>query len=134
MDRLHVAKEIMVTKLVTLEPKTPVSTGISRLLEHNITGAPVVSPGWKYEGVFSEKCCMELLTGEESGLRSLRAADVMAPALVQRWIPLTRFGSSWIDEYPALQPSAQKVDYLRFCAKELVCSVKFDFHLILCKK
>ena len=96
MDRMHVAKEIMVTKLVTLEPKTPVSTGISRLLEHNITGAPVVSPGWKYEGVFSEKCCMELLTAGESNLKSVRAADVMATELATLSPDMDAFDAIWL--------------------------------------
>jgi len=96
MNRLRLAKEIMVTKLVTLEPTTPISTGISRLLEHNITGAPVVSPGWKYEGVFSEKCCMELLTAGGSDLRSVRAADVMATELATLSPDMDAFDAIWL--------------------------------------
>jgi CBS domain-containing protein len=96
MGRLYLAKEIMVTKIVTLEPSTPVSAGIARLLEKNITGAPVVSPGWKYEGMFSEKCCMELLTGGESELRSVRAADVMATELATLSPDMDAFDAIWL--------------------------------------
>ena len=38
----RIAKDIMVTKLVTLEPETPVLLGIQKLIRSNIKGAPVV--------------------------------------------------------------------------------------------
>ena len=62
MDRPRLANEIMVTKLVTLVPETHVSVGISHLLRHNISGAPVVDRERNYLGVFSEKCCMNVLS------------------------------------------------------------------------
>ena len=62
MDSPRVAHEIMVTKLVTLAPETHVSEGISHLLRHNISGAPVVDGDRNYLGVFSEKCCLKVLS------------------------------------------------------------------------
>jgi len=62
MDHPKLAKDIMVTKLVTLRPDQYVWTGIHRLLQHGITGAPVTDrPRQRYLGVFSEKCCMKVL-------------------------------------------------------------------------
>lgn len=62
MDHPKLAKDIMVTKLVTLRPDQYVWTGIHRLLQHGITGAPVTDrPRQRYFGVFSEKCCMKVL-------------------------------------------------------------------------
>ena len=55
------AKEFMVTKLVTLSPNEHVYDGIAGLLKNNITGAPVVDRNSKFLGVFSEKCCMNVL-------------------------------------------------------------------------
>jgi len=62
MDRPRIASEIMVTKLVTIAPETNVSQGISHLLQHNISGAPVVDSQNNYQGVFSEKCCLNVLS------------------------------------------------------------------------
>jgi CBS domain-containing protein len=54
------AKDIMVTKLVTLPPDADVSEGIRVLVKSSISGAPVVDGDGSYWGVFSEKCCMKL--------------------------------------------------------------------------
>ena len=62
MESPRVAADIMVTKLVTLAPETHVTHGISHLLKHNISGAPVVDADHNYLGVFSEKCCMSVLS------------------------------------------------------------------------
>ena len=57
----NIAKEIMVTKVVTLRPDMHVYDGIARLLKSDFTGAPVVAPDQTYLGVFSERCCMSIL-------------------------------------------------------------------------
>ncbi len=62
MGTPHVAKDLMVSKLVTVSPQTGVFNGIRMLLRHKITGAPVVERDQRYLGVFSEKCCMGVLT------------------------------------------------------------------------
>ncbi len=56
------AKEIMTTRLVTVRPETNVSQAIHLLLKHGVSGMPVVDADGKYLGVFSEKCCMKVLT------------------------------------------------------------------------
>lgn len=56
-----VARDIMVTKLVTLSPETDVFQGIETLIRHKISGAPVVDDSGNLIGVFSEKSCMQVL-------------------------------------------------------------------------
>ncbi len=62
MDGSSLAKDIMNRKIVTLSPQTHVLDGIRLLLRNRITGAPVVGEDDEYLGVFSEKCCMGVLT------------------------------------------------------------------------
>ena len=89
MQNSDLARDIMVTRLVTLRPEMHVFAGIAHLLKRNITGAPVVDSERKYLGVFSEKCCMSVLTltarsaceGEKRLARCLHAKDIMTRRL-----------------------------------------------------
>ena len=56
-----VARDIMVTHLVTLTPDLDVFDAIDRLLKHKISGAPVVDADGNFIGVFSEHCSISLL-------------------------------------------------------------------------
>ena len=69
------AKDIMVTKLVTLSPDMDVFQAIGYLLKHHISGAPVVDQG-KFIGVCSERYCMGVLI--ESAYEQLPTANVFA--------------------------------------------------------
>ncbi|QDU82832.1 Inosine-5'-monophosphate dehydrogenase [Polystyrenella longa] len=55
------ARDIMVTKLVTLRPGMDIFEAIDLLLKHRISGAPVVDHQKNYLGIFSERCCMSIL-------------------------------------------------------------------------
>jgi CBS domain-containing protein len=72
MSQPRVAKDIMVTRLVTLPPQTCVLDGITLILKNDVSGAPVVSDSGEYLGVFSEKCCMNVLS---EAARQVRAGD-----------------------------------------------------------
>jgi CBS domain-containing protein len=61
------AGDFMRGDLIKLRPETPVLDGVFRLLEHNISGAPVVDANNNYLGIFSEKCCFEALTNLVDG-------------------------------------------------------------------
>lgn len=61
MDKPVLAKNIMKTKLITLTPDMDVLDAIGKLLNHRISGAPVVDPEGRVLGVFSERCCMDVL-------------------------------------------------------------------------
>jgi len=89
MNRPHLAKDIMVTNLVTLTPETEVWSGIVRLLRNKISGAPVVDQNGLFQGVFSEKCCLSVLikatqqvSSEEPGRSLPQATEIMTTKLV----------------------------------------------------
>ena len=68
------ARDIMVTNLVTLQPETPVLSSIRSLVQGKVKGAPVVGPDRKYCGIFTERCCLNVLmtyTGHSSWSRYL---------------------------------------------------------------
>ena len=69
MTGLNLAKDIMVTNLVTVAPEDDVLQGIDLLLRHRITGAPVVGEDRQYFGMLSESSCMRVLflTAREVG-------------------------------------------------------------------
>ena len=61
-NRPQVARDIMVTKLVTLHPNMDAHEAIGLLLKNQISGAPVVDEERNFLGTFSEKECMRVLT------------------------------------------------------------------------
>lgn len=62
MNSPTLAREIMVTRLITLRPTMDLFEAIDLLLRHRISGAPVIDENRRYLGVFSERCCMRVLT------------------------------------------------------------------------
>lgn len=61
MQKPVLAKDIMVTRLVTLSPHMDVFDAIGLLLRHQISGAPVIDEQRNLLGVLTEKCCMSAL-------------------------------------------------------------------------
>ncbi len=61
MQQSIVARDIMVTKLITLQPHMDVFDAIELLLAHEVSGAPVVNSNGEFVGVFTEKDCLRLL-------------------------------------------------------------------------
>ena len=70
------ARDIMVTKLVTLSPDMDAFEAIDLLLKYRISGAPVVDQERTYLGVFSERCCMSFLV--EGAYQQLPSIQVYA--------------------------------------------------------
>jgi CBS domain-containing protein len=56
-----VARDLMVTKLVTLRPDMDVFDAIGLLLKNRISGASVIDEDRTFIGVFSERNCMNAL-------------------------------------------------------------------------
>ncbi|TWT37658.1 Inosine-5'-monophosphate dehydrogenase [Posidoniimonas corsicana] len=52
------ANDIMVKRLITLNPDMDVHDAVKLLLKNRISGAPVVDASGAYLGVFSERCCL----------------------------------------------------------------------------
>ena len=79
------AKDIMVTNLVTLSPDHSIREGIACLLKLNYTGAPVIEQDRRYVGMFSEKVCLDVLLEaikDRDQTEIPLAQDVMRTSLV----------------------------------------------------
>jgi CBS domain-containing protein len=76
MVKAVVARDFMVSRLVTLAPEMDVFHAVKLLLKHRISGAPVVDREGHYLGVFSEKCSMHVLL--DAAYDSLPATTVGA--------------------------------------------------------
>lgn len=80
MYKSLLAKDFMVTDLVTLSPDMDVYDAIDLLLEHHISGAPVIDEAGRLVGIFSEKDCMRvLLEGTYDGLPTSTVGAFMRP-------------------------------------------------------
>lgn len=78
MNRPLLARDIMVTRLITLVPHMDVHRAIGLLLKHRISGAPVIDEDRNFVGVFSEKCSMGvLISSAYEGLPSNEIASFM---------------------------------------------------------
>lgn len=91
MNRTDIrAADIMATRLHTFAPENHVLDAIDLLLQHEISGAPVVGEGGRFLGTFSEKSSMIAFAVFEAerdrrcdeNFRHIRAADVMKSDLV----------------------------------------------------
>ncbi len=87
MNSPIVAREIMVTRLVTLGPGMDLFQAIGLLLKHKISGASVVDEQRNYLGVFSERCCMSaILKSAHDGVPTARVENFMdtdAPTITE---------------------------------------------------
>lgn len=70
------ARDFMVDKLITLRPRMDVLDAVQLLLEHGVSGAPVVDGKGRYLGVFSEECSMQVLL--DAAYEELPVTDVAA--------------------------------------------------------
>lgn len=82
------ARDIMATRLATVRPDTDVAAAIRTLLKYNISGMPVIDADGKYRGVFSEKCCLRVLSHAAQALcehdgRSMSASQLMETRLFE---------------------------------------------------
>jgi CBS domain-containing protein len=68
------AKDIMVTKLLTVSPRMHVLEAIQLLVKNSFSGAPVVDEQNNYLGIFSEKCCMRLFGAISEAARQQQVA------------------------------------------------------------
>lgn len=78
------ARDIMAKHLTTLSPDTPIPFAIHTLLNRRFSGMPVVDSDGQYLGMFTEKCCMQVLATlvelvDESWRQSPSASEVMIP-------------------------------------------------------
>jgi len=58
---MTLAKDIMTTKIISIKPETSVIAAIDLLLEHRISGLPVVDDQMHLSGILSEKDLLNIL-------------------------------------------------------------------------
>lgn len=83
------ARDLMVTKLISVRPESPVLDGMDLLLQCGISGAPVVDED-RFLGVFSEKSCWQALNqmneavsdSDQLRFQHVTARDIMRTDLV----------------------------------------------------
>ena len=86
-DTVQSATHIMRRNLLTLSPDDDLFESVGRLLQENISGAPVVDDAGIYLGVLSEKGCITALTdaielAREVGLHMVEVHEFMTRDLV----------------------------------------------------
>ncbi|NKB86783.1 MAG: CBS domain-containing protein [Acidobacteria bacterium] len=86
------AEDLMARRLVTLTPAMPVLDAMRTLLEHSVSGAPVLDEDGRLCGIVSELDCMRILTSgqfsQDSHDEDACVSDVMT-ADVQTITPST---------------------------------------------
>ena len=76
-------RDHMDTELATLTPETPILDAVSFLLDHHITGAPVVDENGGMVGIITEKDCLNILaTGANAEPPVGTVADFMSTEIV----------------------------------------------------
>jgi CBS domain-containing protein len=60
MSEIPVARDFMVSGVITLRPEMTIYEAIDTLLKHKISGAPVVDAEGRIIGVLSEKDCLKI--------------------------------------------------------------------------
>jgi CBS domain-containing protein len=82
MDKLPIVRDHMDTEVYTVRPETEILDAVGFLLEHRVTGAPVVDEAGHLVGMLSEKDCLNLVaTGIDSDRPHGTVADLMSTAL-----------------------------------------------------
>ena len=72
---MYQAKDVMTRRIVTVTPETTVEAAIATLLEHSISGVPVVNESREVVGIVSEFQLLEVIYDPE--IKAERVADVM---------------------------------------------------------
>jgi CBS domain-containing protein len=72
---MYQVKNAMSTEIVSLRPETTVDAAIRILLQHNVTGAPVIDHDNKLVGIISQFQLIEVIYDPE--VKNLRVRDLM---------------------------------------------------------
>jgi CBS domain-containing protein len=83
MSRLPTVREHMDRVVHALGPEMPILDAVDFLLEHHVTGAPVVDESGRILGMLSEKDCLKLLAkGVDGEIPQGTVSDFMTTELV----------------------------------------------------
>ena len=82
MEKLPIVRDHMDTEVYSLEPGTEILDAVGFLLEHHVTGAPVINEDGHLVGMLTEKDCLKLIaTGADANRPHGTVADFMTTAI-----------------------------------------------------
>ena len=82
MQKLPIVRDHMDTEVYSVEPGTEILDAIGFLLEHRVTGAPVIDESGHLVGMLTEKDCLKLIaTGADANRPHGTVADFMTTAV-----------------------------------------------------
>jgi CBS domain-containing protein len=82
MEKLPTVRDHMDTEVYALSPETEILDAVGFLLEHRVTGAPVIDAERHLVGMLTEKDCLRLLTtGDDANRPRGTVADFMTTAI-----------------------------------------------------
>jgi CBS domain-containing protein len=83
MSKLPKVRDHMDTVLHCVGPDTPILDAVDFLLEHHVTGAPVIDAAGHLVGMLSERDCLKLLAkGVDENLRHRTVKELMISEVV----------------------------------------------------
>lgn len=86
MESIPTVREFMSTNLITVQPNTDIFVALARLLDHKISGAPVikeVDQERRLVGILTEKDCMSVIAnGAFYDLPTGKVSDYMSQVVV----------------------------------------------------
>jgi CBS domain-containing protein len=82
MEKLPIVRDHMDTEVYSLEPETEILDAVGFLLQHRVTGAPVIDQAGHLVGMLTEKDCLKLIaTGADANRPHGTVADFMTTAV-----------------------------------------------------
>lgn len=82
MGKLPIVRDHMDTQVYSLKPEVEILDAVGFLLEHHVTGAPVVDEAGHLVGMLTEKDCLKLVaTGADANRPHGTVADFMTTAI-----------------------------------------------------
>ena len=82
MEKLPIVRDHMDTEVYSLEPGTEILDAVGFLLQHHVTGAPVIDGAGHLLGMLSEKDCLKLVAaGADANRPRGTVADFMTTAV-----------------------------------------------------
>jgi CBS domain-containing protein len=82
MENLPIVRDHMDTEVYSVKPESEILDAVGFLLEHRVTGAPVVDEDGHLVGMLTEKDCLKLIaTGADANRPRGTVADFMTTAL-----------------------------------------------------
>ena len=82
MEKLPIVRDHMDTEVYSLEPQTEILDAVGFLLEHRVTGAPVIDEAGHLVGMLTEKDCLKLVaTGADANRPRGTVAEFMTTAV-----------------------------------------------------